>query len=239
MTLPLLYRHTAGDDSLMSQNDLLFRPSTQEEVEAPDAWGMKGTPITPSAAHSDTVVVTLLIALLCGMTDWRHPQRVLIALLFCVQVALLALITARHIHLASPIVPDWELMLAYALVMFAYLALKQGLYHWVNNIFFTKDQRAKWRTHFTSVLRVETIATSPVVLMFVFLRIDILLAFEILAGVLLFVKIWLLWRCFSVFFKKKHGILHLFVYFCTLEAVPILVLWTVLGRLTNYLTTTL
>jgi hypothetical protein len=236
MTLPLLYRHTAGDDSLMSQNDLLFRPSTQEEVEAPDAWGMKGTPITPSAAHSDTVVVTLLIALLCGMTDWRHPQRVLIALLFCVQVALLALITARYIHLASPIVPNWELMLAYALVMFAYLALKQGLYHWVNNIFFTKDQRAKWRTHFTSVLRVETIATSPVVLMFVFLRIDILLAFEILAGVLLFVKIWLLLRCFSVFFKKKHGILHLFVYFCTLEGAPIVVLCTSLIEITSTLT---
>lgn len=236
MNLPLLYRHTAGDDTLMSQNDLLFRPSTQEEVEATDAWGMKGTPITPTAANSDTVIVTLLIALLCGMTYWRQRQRVIIALLFCVQVPLLALITARHIHLPSPVIPDWMLMLVYGLIMGAYLGLKQGLYHWVNNIFFSKDQCTKWRTHFTSLLRVETIAIAPVVLVFVFLRIDILLAFEILAGVLLFVKIWLLWRCFSVFFKKKHGVLHLFVYFCTLEGAPLVVLCASLIEITSTLT---
>ena len=97
-------------------------------------------------------------------------------------------------------------------------------------------QEAAWRSYFASVLRVETIAISPVVLMFVFLHIDILLAFEILAGVLLFVKIWLLWRCFSVFFKKKHGILHLFVYFCTLEGAPIVVLCTSLIEITSTLT---
>ena len=235
MSLPLLYRHTAADDSLLAQNDLLFRPST-EEVETIKPCGMRGASLDYRPVRNDAIVVTLLLSLVCGMVYWRKRKRALVALLFCVQCALLIFISVHDFHLVSPVTPSWLLLGVYTLVMGGYLCIKQGLYHWVHQIFFPKDQRLLWRNKYAFLLMVETVTMSPVVLVFIFLHLNILLAFQILAVVLLFVKIWLLWQCFSVFFRKKHGYLHLFVYFCTLEGAPLMVLSASVIEITRSLT---
>ncbi|MBR3858057.1 MAG: DUF4271 domain-containing protein, partial [Bacteroidaceae bacterium] len=44
----------------------------------------------------------------------------------------------------------------------------------------------------------------------------------------LFVKLLLLFKTYQIFFPKMYGTLHLIVYFCTLELIPLLVLQQVL-----------
>ena len=203
MSLPQLYLHTAGDDSLMAENGLLFRPST-EETEEVGSWGMAGTPIGETTVHSDTFIITLLLSIVCTMIYWRKRKRALVAVQFCILGALMALIASHHLHLPCPVTPDWVFVIAYALILGAYLGVKQVLYHWVHHVFFSKAQRAQWRRYYSSLLMVETAAFYPIVLLFAFLPLNIIIASQMFLLVLLFVKIWLLWRCFSVFFQKKH-----------------------------------
>ena len=236
MSLPLLYRQTAGDDSLMARNDLLFRPSTQTEVEAPETWGVAGMPAVNTSFHNDTIIITLLLAIVCAMTYWRTRKHAVVVVLFCILGALLTLITSRYYHLSSPVTPDWLLLVIYAILMGAYLGVKKSLYHGVNRVFFSTAQQGLWRRHYTYLLMVETMAFLPIVFLSVFTPLGVLFTFQMLVVVLLFVKIWLLWRCYSVFFRKKHGLLHLFVYFCTLESTPFVVLCASVIIITRSLT---
>jgi len=47
-------------------------------------------------------------------------------------------------------------------------------------------------------------------------------------SLVLFVKLLLLFKTYQIFFPKMYGTLHLIVYFCTLELIPLLVLLQVL-----------
>lgn len=109
-----------------------------------------------------------------------------------------------------------------------YYLLKIGLYSFVNAIFFTRQQSANWNdAYLLSVLGLG-LALLPVALLVVYFN----LAFTHLAWLffcaLVIDKILLLYKCHRIFFKSAVGLVHLFLYFCTLEIVPLLILLHVL-----------
>ncbi|MBP3822254.1 MAG: DUF4271 domain-containing protein [Bacteroidaceae bacterium] len=127
----------------------------------------------------------------------------------------------------------------YSGVCLVFFALKQLLIVTINHIFFPREKRRLWVQAYGFLFNSESILLLPLLLATIYLRLSPEIVIYSFLFLLLFVKTWVLIKDFTYFFGKFYGILHLFVYFCTLEAVPILVLWTVLGCLTNYLTTTL
>lgn len=198
---------------------------------------MVGTPPPDAFMYDDAVAVALLLTFVGGMVYWRKRYRWVVALLFCVQGALLALLAARAFRLAYPVTPTWQLLTAYFGVLAVYLILKQMLYHWVNQIFFSKAQNALWRRSYASLLSLETGGIFPLLLLFTYLHIDAKIVAICLAVLLLFVKFWLLLKGFSLFFAKNHGFLAVFVYFCTLEGTPFVVLCASLIEITRSLIT--
>lgn len=78
-----------------------------------------------------------------------------------------------------------------------------------------------------------TLLFFPLLLLLIYFQIDLKIVLISGLTLLLIVKILLLLKCFSTFFEKFYGILHLFVYFCTLEAAPVVVLWTILKEFTK------
>ena len=54
--------------------------------------------------------------------------------------------------------------------------------------------------------------------------------------VVAFVKIITFYKCYVIFFRKNGLFLQIILYFCTLEIIPLLALWGVLGIITNALT---
>ena len=54
--------------------------------------------------------------------------------------------------------------------------------------------------------------------------------------VVVLVKIFTFYKCFVIFFRKNGLFLQIILYFCTLEIIPLLVLWGGLGIITNALT---
>lgn len=132
-----------------------------------------------------------------------------------------------------------QLLGIYSGVCFLFLIAKQQLLRFVNSIFFTSEKRQLWRRDYAFLFTLESVMLLPLALLAVYFGIPSEKVVLYLLFLLLFVKSLVLIRDFTYFFAKIYGFLHLFVYFCALEAAPLLVLWAVLDRLTNYMTITL
>ena len=132
-------------------------------------------------------------------------------------------------------IPPYVMLLANAAVGLAYFVVKQVLYAVVNWIFFTKEQSAKWTEAYLLCLLAVGTALFPVVLLVVYFDLSLHATFIISMVVISIVKLLLFYKCHGIFFRYGWGWLHLFLYFCTLELLPMLVLWRALIYVNCYL----
>lgn len=123
------------------------------------------------------------------------------------------------------------LLLSLLVLLLGYL-LKQVLFHAVNLVFFDQQHSLSWRNTYRDWLMVIGIVSYLLATVAVFLDLShIMIAILAVIGVAL-AEICLFFRTFYIFCPKKHGVLQLIVYLCTLEIMPLLLA----GKaLTNYL----
>lgn len=117
-----------------------------------------------------------------------------------------------------------------------YYLLKVLLYTCVNHVFFDREQASRWTEAYLFSVFVLGMALLPLVLLVVYFDLsfgNLRVLFILILGM---VKILLFYKCFRVFFKYLTGGLHLILYFCALEILPLLVLWRALIYANNNLT---
>ncbi|MCM1078228.1 MAG: DUF4271 domain-containing protein [Bacteroidales bacterium] len=105
----------------------------------------------------------------------------------------------------------------------------------VNYVFFPPRERSLW----TAVKMMSTawtgILLTPVFLLLSYFRLPVGNSLVYALIVIIFMKLLLFYKCFLIFFKKMGAFLQIFLYFCTLELVPPLILWGILVTIANYL----
>ena len=134
--------------------------------------------------------------------------------------------SVRDLFMAQ--VSTHALLGAYVVVCWAYLGLKQLLYLFVNWVFFDKERRTAWMKSYSFLVSSESVLLFPLALIAVFFNLpvhEVMLCSCLLVG---FVRILLFYKTFCIFFPKIHGLLHLIVYFCALEMLPLCGLWQAL-----------
>lgn len=107
------------------------------------------------------------------------------------------------------------------LVSSVYYVAKIAIYNIVNHTFFSPTKCRQWSDiYFVSIL-VTGCALLPVVLAVVFF--DMPFEHTALACILLLgvIKSLLLYKCFRIFFSSLLGCVHLILYFCALEIIPL------------------
>lgn len=113
-------------------------------------------------------------------------------------------------------------------VFASYNLLRWMLYTFVNWIFFTHTNRQNWKNGFSLLSTLESLLMLPIIVTSINLYWDV----EIMAFIVIItytiLRFLLLYHSFRIFFPKMYGIVHLFAYLCTLEALPLLTLWGVL-----------
>lgn len=133
----------------------------------------------------------------------------------------------------------YVLLANHLLVLLAYYLLKILLYKWVNATFFAPEPRRQWGNHwFISVLSMGT-ALVPLTLLVVFFALPpeaMILSYVLL---MMLIKSLLFYKTKRIFFDSLIGILHIILYFCALEVVPLLGLWIALEASTHWLATLL
>lgn len=118
-----------------------------------------------------------------------------------------------------------------------YYLFKVFLYRWVNTVFFAPWQVRRWNdTYFLSILAIGT-AFFPMTLLFVYFDVPIESLFTPILAVTTGVKLLLLYKAYRIFFVHHWGALHIILYFCTLEILPIILLWFSLTSISSLLIT--
>ncbi|MBR2863551.1 MAG: DUF4271 domain-containing protein [Bacteroidaceae bacterium] len=109
------------------------------------------------------------------------------------------------------------------------------LYKFVNNVFFSYNQSALWyNIYYLSVLALG-FGLLPLTLLVVYFDLDYSTLQFLFVCILATVKILLFYKCFQIFFNYKFGSVHLFLYFCALEILPLFVFWKILVQASGFL----
>lgn len=263
----LFYKGFFARDSLLRQDSLLFGNGSERLMDMQDpSAALTPESLSRSDAVTIALLVCLLLLLaiirhsrkqlgariqnfmfpskdvktVMKMTDDNHKEavRFLLALLASLMMALLFYSYAQtrwNVDLMP--VTSLQLIAIYTGTALSIVLLKHLLYLIVHTTFFTYASRLLWREDYTLLFALESILLFPLGLMAVYLDLSPEMAAYLFIGLLLFVKILLFSKTFSTFFGKIHGTLHLFVYFCALEAAPLVLLWSTLVEITTRLTT--
>lgn len=113
-------------------------------------------------------------------------------------------------------------------IFVVYYMVKTGIYAFVNNIFFDRKQCERWNEAYMLSVLALGLALLPLALVVVYFD----LGFEEMSVVFLAIlgldKVLLLYKCSRIFFKEPWTVVHLFLYFCTLEIAPLFILFRAL-----------
>ena len=110
-------------------------------------------------------------------------------------------------------------------VCIVWMALRLGLFHLVNSILFEREACRTWMNGMWLILMLCGLLLLPVTLLAIYF--DLSLATQQSALILIGVvsEILLIYKSYITFFRHKGGILHLILYLCALEIIPLLLLW--------------
>lgn len=133
----------------------------------------------------------------------------------------------------NPTAQQWHwpvsALLAAATGLYALLVVvKMALYGFVNSVFFSRSQRSDWTDSYLLTVAMQGLLLFPVALLVVFFDLNTESAVVAFACAFGLTKLLLFCRCYRTFFAADGGLVHLFLYFCTLEIVPALLVWRVL-----------
>ena len=120
-------------------------------------------------------------------------------------------------------------------VCIAYLLVKAGLYTLVNNVFFDGKKNRQWMKNMLFITAAEGVVIFPAVVLQVYFYMPVQNVLYFLVFALIFIKILTFYKCWSIFFRENSFSLQIFLYFCALEAIPLLALWGILGGIVNEL----
>jgi len=143
--------------------------------------------------------------------------------------------TQKQLHLFLGRISPYMLIGIYIGIWMLYFIFKNLLVTFVNWIFFDKEKRGLWNKSYLFLFSVETLLFFFVTIFAVFLNLPLAISLWIVLVVGLVIKFLHLYKTFLIFFPKIYGTLHLIVYFCTLEIMPLLAVFKVLIRVTDEL----
>ncbi len=103
-----------------------------------------------------------------------------------------------------------------------YFLLKAFLYNIVNTIFFDPQQNKQWQQKYLFIIATEGVLIFPAMMLLVYYDLSPQKALYYFIFILFLLKILTIYNCWNIFFSQKGGFLQTFLYFCTLEIVPLL-----------------
>ena len=159
----------------------------------------------------------------------RYSTRVIAVVLLSLTAAMVTFIYTQHDVDYYPF-PETPYILfgAFFLLWIVYFLVKRMMSSFVNWVFFRDEKIFTMKRVYTFLYVAEAMLSLVLALVVVFLPIPHEEVFFLALCLIFLVKIVLLFKTYQIFFPKMYGALHLIVYFCTLEIMPLLVLQQVL-----------
>ena len=139
-------------------------------------------------------------------------------------------------HIATTyVIDDYEFIALFFGCFAVYFLGKYLLHELVGSVFFTPAERFGWRQAFLFLNALQGMLLFPVVMVQIYFDLSFKTSLYYYGFVLIFVKILTFYKCWSIFFRRNGGFMQNFLYFCTLEIVPLLILVGVMKALIDIL----
>lgn len=132
-------------------------------------------------------------------------------------------------------ISPYKLLLLDIAVFAFYFLSKMIAYRITNWTFFPQQNIIQWNNAYNLMSLVKALMFFPIALIVVYFDIPMNLTLWITSFVILCFEILAIFKAKQIFFSYNFGIIHLFLYFCTLEFTPLILLWATLV-LSNELT---
>lgn len=170
-------------------------------------------------------------------TDARMQGKYLFAVVLSLSLGIL-LFDYQQQHFAEEVCqlsPYWLIGANVVMIGGAYL-LRTILYAFVNMVFFDREQYAGWMDSYHLLTVAASLLFLPISLLVAFYELDIS-KWQILFSIsAMIVEIFLIFKTYRIFFEGALGFLHLILYLCALEFLPLLTLWKAMVWVTQELT---
>lgn len=121
------------------------------------------------------------------------------------------------------------------LIALFYYVVKIAVYNVVNHTFFAPVKCKHWNDIYLVSVLVTGCSLLPVVLLVVFFDVPFSLAALLCVLLLSVIKILLLYKCYRIFFNALLWSVHIILYFCALEIIPLGILAFSLVEVSHYL----
>ena len=254
VSIPQYYRET------FFSNDSLYHP----EING-GRFGVSGDPIPYAIRNDDVITALLLssfvVALLAfaasrnyiarqlktffypqkaGMdateTSGEYRAQFFFLILTCLLLALFYFFYIQEYVANTFILSDEYLLVPIFFgIICGYYALKALVYTGINLLFFDSKRNEQWLRTTLFLNGAIGIFLFPAVMLLTFFDAPSQTIIIYLIIVLVFVKILTFYKCSAIFFRQNAFYLQIFLYFCTLEIIPLFALWGGLEVIVNAL----
>ncbi len=252
--LPQYYR-----EGFFSQDAMLHPELTGNQ------FGVAGDPVPYSILHDDIITGLLLFCFVTyviafsktktfltrqfknffyqsrGTTEINETaneirfQIYLVALTAIMLALLFYFYTLRYIGTTFVLQSPYQLILIFLGIILVWLLTKIVLYSLVNDIFFNTKNNVQWIKTLLFIYTLEGALLYPAVITWAYM--GMLEKNVIIYAVFVFilVKILTFYKTYSIFFVRNVVRLQIILYFCALEIVPLVALWSSLVLMANNL----
>lgn len=117
----------------------------------------------------------------------------------------------------------------------AYFIMKMLLQTFVNWVFFDRRSNSRWFKSSLFITSAEGTAIFPLVMLMSYFDLSIQNAVTYMAVVIISVKLLSFYKCLIIFFKQNSVFSQIFLYFCALEIMPLLLLYGTLATIIDFL----
>ncbi|MDO4779465.1 MAG: DUF4271 domain-containing protein [Bacteroides sp.] len=124
---------------------------------------------------------------------------------------------------------SWQIILSVGAIFLLYFIAKVTLYSYIGWIFFRGNIIDTWFKSYYTIIHALSIFLLPFLFATIYLNLSINTVLFTALGLLFLSKVLILYKLFNLFFKNIYTTLPLFLYFCALEIVPLLLLYKISG----------
>ncbi len=151
---------------------------------------------------------------------------------------LLALVYFFHVQIKVTdtfVIDQYQVIGIYAAIIFAGILVKGGAYSLAGWVFFDKRRNEMWMKALLFLLAMEGVALFPVVMLQAYFEMPVQATLVCTAIVLGVFRLLAFYKQYIIFFRREGLSLQIFLYFCTLEIIPMAALLGALAIVSSYL----
>ena len=162
--------------------------------------------------------------------------QVLFLFITCLLYALLYFFYTTH-FIANTFIfsSEYILLVIFGGTIIGYMVLRMLLYTIVNNVFYNNKKNLQFVRSQLLITSLEGVALFPLVLLMAYFQFSLQNAIYYTATILILAKILTFYKSYAIFFNQKGGFLQIILYFCALEMMPLMMLWSGLLVITENL----